>query len=210
MWLPVKWHCTLVRVCTVYTDSTSRRQQFHEAKYQPCSNQTALSVHYFSGYEITRYKKKILLFFNIKKKGYSHSLRITCDMNTVNLLESSEYRYIKAINNNNNSSYLKPVLQKKSNNKSNAEKKKDTTNIAANNNHINKKQGSKGVRTEIRELSFNKWILLLLALFAEMETLQTGQTNKEATKDRQTDTVSHWILTSCQPQRVSLRTNGQI
>ena len=145
-----------MRVCTVYTDSTSRRQQFHEAKYQPCSNQTALSVHYFSGYEITRYKK-ILLFFNIKKKGYSHSLRITCDMNTVNLLESSEYRYIKAINNNNNNnSYLKPVLQKKSNNKSNAEKKKDTTNIAANNNHINKKQGSKGVRTEIRELSFNK------------------------------------------------------
>ena len=34
-------------------------------------------------------------------KGYSHSFRITCDMCAVSLLESREWRYIKAMNNNN-------------------------------------------------------------------------------------------------------------
>ena len=33
-------------------------------------------------------------------KGYSHSISITCDMFAVSLVESREYRYIKAMNNN--------------------------------------------------------------------------------------------------------------
>ena len=35
-------------------------------------------------------------------KRYSHSFRITCDMCTVSLFESREYRYIKVMGNNNN------------------------------------------------------------------------------------------------------------
>ena len=42
----------------------------------------------------------ILIMHTIK--GYSHSFRITCDMCAVSLLESREWRYIKAMNNNNN------------------------------------------------------------------------------------------------------------
>ena len=45
---------------------------------QPCNNQTALSVHHFGGYYETR------------KKGYSCSFRIPCDINVLSLLVSGE------------------------------------------------------------------------------------------------------------------------
>ena len=73
----------------VHTDLAPRWQQFHIAlaMQQPSS---AVSTPLWCIRAI---------------KGYSHSFRITCDMNAVSLLESREQRYIKAINNNNNKVY---------------------------------------------------------------------------------------------------------
>ena len=75
----------------VYTELAPRRQHF--TWHQPCNNHRALT---------STPLPWILIIRAIK--GYSHSLRITCDMCAVSLIESREQRYIKAMNNNNNKS----------------------------------------------------------------------------------------------------------
>ena len=65
----------------VYTELAPRRQQFHVAPAMP-----ALSVHHFGGYSETRYKKLVT--------------PVDSHASAVSLLESEDWRYIKAINNN--------------------------------------------------------------------------------------------------------------
>ena len=77
----MNWHIKLVNGWLVHTERAPRRQQFHAT---PAIQQPNSAV------------STTLLWI----KGYSHSFRITCDMSAVNLLESQEQRYMKAINNN--------------------------------------------------------------------------------------------------------------
>ena len=73
----------------VHTELAPRRQQFHVAPAMQQPNSVDSTPH--------RWILKILSI-----KSDSHSFKISCDMNTVSLLESREQRYIRAINNNNN------------------------------------------------------------------------------------------------------------
>ena len=77
MWFWMKRHCKVVYGWMVYTEPAPKRQHF--TWYQPCNNQSALSVHHFLWILIMR-----------AMKGCSHSFRITCDMCAVSLLESRE------------------------------------------------------------------------------------------------------------------------
>ena len=91
MWLWKKWHCKLVHGWMVYTELALRWQQFHVAP----AMQQPKSV-------ISTPLQWLLKICTIK--GYSHSFRITWDMCTVNLLESREQHYLKAMNKNKRSS----------------------------------------------------------------------------------------------------------